>query len=76
MIKTEIKIDLWAGVSEWVEAGLRAEASVEVKSSYFKGILHFFLEIGSFYHSLRVKQLTFTVFKTIQPIFWYLEEYQ
>jgi len=40
----------------------------------FKGILHFFfLEISSFYHSPRVKQLGFTVFKSIQPIFWYLE---
>jgi len=34
-----------------------------------KGILHFFLEIGSFYHSPRVKQLGFTVFKSIQLIF-------
>jgi len=34
-----------------------------------KGILHFFLEIGSFYNSPRVKQLSFTVFKSIQPIF-------
>jgi len=41
-----------------------------------KGILHFFLEIGSFYHSPRVKQLGFTVFESIQPIFGYLEEYQ
>jgi len=36
----------------------------------------FFLEIGSFYHSLRVKQLGFTIFESIQVIFWYLEEYQ
>jgi len=35
-----------------------------------------FLEIGSFYNSLRVKQLGFTVFELIQPIFWYLDEYQ
>jgi len=35
-----------------------------------------FLEIGSFYHSPRVKQLSFTVFECILPIFWYLEEYQ
>jgi len=34
-----------------------------------KGILHFFLELGSFFHSPRVKQLSFTVFKSIQPIF-------
>jgi len=31
----------------------------------FKGILHFVLEIGSFYHSTRVKQLSFTVFECI-----------
>jgi len=42
----------------------------------FKGILHFFLEIGSFYNSPRVKQLSFTIFESIQPTFWYLEEYQ
>jgi len=41
-----------------------------------KGILHFFLETGLFYHSPRVKRLSFTVFKSIQPIFLYLEEYQ
>jgi len=35
-----------------------------------------FWEIGSFYHSPRVKQLGFTVFESIQPIFGYLEEYQ
>jgi len=34
-----------------------------------KGILHFFMEIGSFYNSHRVKQLSFTIFKCIQPIF-------
>jgi len=34
-----------------------------------KGILHFFLEIGSFYNSPRVEQLGFTVFESIQPIF-------
>ncbi len=27
-----------------------------------------FLEIGSFYNSPRVKQLSFTVFESIQPI--------
>jgi len=36
----------------------------------------FFLEIGSFYNSPLVKQLGFNVFKSIPPIFWYLEEYQ
>jgi len=35
-----------------------------------------FLEIGSFYNSPRVKHLGFTVFESIQPIFWYVEEYQ
>ncbi len=33
-----------------------------------KGTLHFFLEIGSFYISPRVKKLSFTVFESIQPI--------
>jgi len=42
----------------------------------FKVILHFFLEISSFYNSPRVKKLSFTVFESIQPIFLYLEEYQ
>jgi len=40
--------------------------------SWVKGILHFFLEIGSFYNSPKVKQLSFTVFESIQLIFWYL----
>jgi len=35
----------------------------------FKGIVHFFLEIGSFYNSPMVKQLGFIVFECIQPIF-------
>jgi len=36
-----------------------------------KGILHFFfLEIGSFYHSPRVKLLGFTVFECTQTIFF------
>ncbi len=34
----------------------------------FKGTLHFFLEIGSFYTSPRVKKLSFTIFESIQPI--------
>ncbi len=34
----------------------------------FKGHSTFFLEIGSFYNSPRVKQLSFTVFESIQPI--------
>jgi len=34
----------------------------------FKGILHFFLEIGSFYNSPRVNQLSFTIFESIQLI--------
>jgi len=33
-----------------------------------KGILHFFLERGSFYNYPRVKVLSFTVFGSIQPI--------
>jgi len=41
-----------------------------------KGYSTFFLEIGSFYNSPRVKLLSFTVFECIQPIFRYLEEYQ
>jgi len=28
-----------------------------------------FLEIGSFYNSFKVKQLSFTIFESIQPIF-------
>jgi len=31
---------------------------------------NFFFDIGSFYHSPRVKQLGFTVFESIQLIFW------
>jgi len=34
-----------------------------------KGYSTFFLEIGSFYNSPRVKQLGFIVFKSIQLIF-------
>ncbi len=30
--------------------------------------LHFFLEIGSFYNSPRVKHLSFNIFESIQPI--------
>ncbi len=33
-----------------------------------KGTLHFFLELGSFYNSPRVKQLSFTVFESIQQV--------
>jgi len=36
-----------------------------------KGILHFFLEIGSFYNSPRVKLLGLTIFESIQPIFFF-----
>jgi len=43
---------------------------------WLKGYSTFFLEIGSFYNSPIVKQLSFTVFESIQLIFWYLEEYQ
>jgi len=41
-----------------------------------KGYSTFLENIGSFYNSLRVKKLSFTIFKSIQAIFWYLEEYQ
>jgi len=34
-----------------------------------KGIIHFFWKLAHFYHSPRVKQLSFTVFKCIQLIF-------
>ncbi len=33
-----------------------------------KGTVHFFLEIGKFYKSPRVKKLSFIVFESIQPI--------
>jgi len=33
-----------------------------------KAILHFFLEIGSFYNSPRFKLLSFTIIESIQPI--------
>ncbi len=37
---------------------------------YFKGIFKgLCLEIGSFYNSPRVKQLSFAVFESIQPIY-------
>jgi len=42
---------------------------VQAKNLCLKGILHFFLEIGSFDHSPRVKQLSFTVFECIEPFF-------
>jgi len=41
-----------------------------------KGYSTFLGEIVSFYNSPRVKQLSFTIFESIQLIFWYLEEYQ
>jgi len=37
--------------------------SLLVKYSCFKGILHIFLEIGSFYNPPRVKQLSFYCFR-------------
>jgi len=39
------------------------------RSIILKGYTTFFFEISSFYHSPRVKQLSFTVFECIQPIF-------
>jgi len=36
-----------------------------------KGYSTFFWEIGSFYHSPRVKQLSFTAFESIQPFFFF-----
>ncbi len=50
---------------------LRALQSTDMKTTrgnIVKGTLHFFLEIGSFYNSPRVKKLSFTVFESIQPI--------
>jgi len=41
-----------------------------------KGYSTFFGNKGSFYNSPRVKLLSFTIFESIQLIFWYLEEYQ
>jgi len=45
---------------------------VQAKNLCLKGILHFFLEIGSFDHSPRVKQLSFTVFECIEPFFFFI----
>jgi len=42
--------------------------------SILKEYSTFFLKIGSFYYSPRVKQLGFTIFECIQPFFLYLEE--
>jgi len=63
----------WPGRAPTSLSNSRSHTLISV---YFKGILTFFLEIGSFYHSPRVKQLGFTVIECIQMIFWYLEEYQ
>jgi len=43
---------------------------VQAKNFCLKGILHFFLEIGSFDHSPRVKQLSFTIFECIEAFFF------
>jgi len=45
------------------------DLNIQGSRSVLKGILHFFLEIGSFYHSPRVKQLSFTIFESIQTMF-------
>jgi len=44
-------------------------------NSFLKGYSTF-LEIGSFYNSIRVKQLSFTIFASTQLIFLYLKDYQ
>ncbi len=60
--------------ARFIRNHMRTESSCKLgkglKISIFciKGTLHFFLEIGSFYNSPRVKQLSFTVFESIQPI--------
>jgi len=41
----------------------------EITNQFLKGYSTFFLEMGSFYHSPRVKQLSLTIFKSIHPIF-------
>jgi len=40
-----------------------------MKQLFLKGYSTFFLEIDSFDNSPRVKQLGFTIFESIQPIF-------
>jgi len=59
-----------------MKRGKKDEKRLELSSfkKYLKG--YFFLQIVSLYNSLRVKQLSFTVFESIQQIIWYLEEYQ
>jgi len=55
---------------------LRLDFQEKRVSCSLKGYSTFFWEIGSFYNSPRVKQLSFTIFESIQPIFCYLEENQ
>jgi len=42
---------------------------LSIDTDVLKGYSTFFLEIGSFYNSPRIKQLSFTVFESIQLIF-------
>jgi len=46
------------------------------KKYCLKGYSTFFWEIGSFFHSPRLKQLGFTVFECIQTIYLIFIEYQ
>jgi len=66
----KVKLILYQG---WLTSVLAVHCPAEFRSNpnqtHLKGILHFYLEIGSFYNSPRVKQLSFTVFESIQPIF-------
>jgi len=47
----------------------KANMSDKRLSTLERSNIEFFLEIGSFYNSPRVKQLSFTVFESIQLIF-------
>jgi len=53
-----------------MKRGKEDEKRLELSSfkKYLKGYSTFFLERVSFYNSLRVKQLSFTVFESIQQI--------
>jgi len=53
----------------FIRAGAQLCRIVDQGTPVSKGILHFFLEIDSFYHSPREKLLGFTVFECIQLIF-------
>jgi len=53
-----------------MKRGKEDEKRLELSSfmKYLKGYSTFFLQIVSLYNSLRVKQLSFTVFESIQQI--------